>query len=463
MKRMRNSLIISGLAVLSSADLALAHATEGGIVLLLPTGHYILGGLISVILTVVLVSLMPDTWGRKRFQPYRIFPTRTRRSCWGISLGSLAVLAFLITAGGLGAHDPMRNPLSLGAWTLFWVLLVVIQGFIGDLWRVLNPWIGLYTLLRKLGWRRFFTYPSSFGYGGALISFGAFAAVLLVHPAPSEPDILAPLVALYWGVHMLGMIIFGPRWLRRVEGLSVLLRAYALMAVPGRYRGAWSIGLPGWRILQQAIPPASLAIFVVAILALGSFDGLNETFWWMGLVGVNPLEYPGRSAMVGANALGMIGALLLVPVFAVMVWFGAVLARQPRQFSQAFCTQALALMPIALAYHFSHYLPSFLVEIQYAIKTVSDPLGRGSDLLGLGQFYVTTGFLNTHATVQAIWLTQAGAVVLGHAVAIVISHVQAVRVFGGQAAAVRAQWPLALFMICYTLFGLWLLASPRAV
>ena len=130
---------------------------------------------------------------------------------------------------------------------------------------------------------------------------------------------------------------------------------------------------------------------------------------------------------------------------------------------QALCLFAPTILPIALGYHLAHYLTSAMVDGQYVLMALTDPLGRGADLLGLGPFFVTTGFFNTPGTVKAIWLTQAGAVVIGHVIAILLAHALAVR--GQQATwrAVLGQAPLALFMIGYTVFGLWLLASPRGM
>ena len=41
---------------------ASAHASEGGFVLLLPTGAYITAGSISVAATVLLLAFLPDRW-----------------------------------------------------------------------------------------------------------------------------------------------------------------------------------------------------------------------------------------------------------------------------------------------------------------------------------------------------------------------------------------------------------------
>lgn len=84
-------------------------------------------------------------------------------------------------------------------------------------------------------------------------------------------------------------------------------------------RGVWRVPVPG------------LAVLMVMILATGSFGGLNETFWWLGVPGLNPLEFPGRSAVVGANLSGLLLANAgLVAVFALAVWSGLWLLASPR-------------------------------------------------------------------------------------------------------------------------------------
>jgi hypothetical protein len=114
-----------------------------------------------------------------------------------------------------------------------------------------------------------------------------------------------------------------------------------------------------------------------------------------------------------------------------------------------------------LAYHFAHYLPSLLVDGQSIPIVLTDPWGVGADLLGLGPRHVTLGLFNRLETVRLIWLAQAGAVVAGHVTALLLSHVIAMRLFPDPRRAAISQAPVIGFMVCYTLFGLWLLASPH--
>ena len=102
-----------------------------------------------------------------------------------------------------------------------------------------------------------------------------------------------------------------------------------------------------------------------------------------------------------------------------------------------------------------------MVNGQHALAAISDPFAVGADLLGLQPFYVTTGFFNQLDSVRLIWLTQAGAVVIGHVWSVLLAHRIALDLFPDHRRAALATLPLSLFMIGYTMLGLWLLATPK--
>ena len=442
-----------------------AHASEQGFVLLLPTEFYITSGVASVVLTVLLLLVLPERFLAALFRPLSLPWRRARHAPLVTSCVAFLLLGFLVWVGQNGPRDPLANPLVLTVWTLWWIGFVTVQGLLGDLWRWVNPWSGPVALTRSLlGVRPFLRLPVWLGHSPAIASFLGFAAILMADPAPTDPARLAGYVGVYWLLTYLALLVFGPRWAYRGEGFSVLMRLYArvgLFATGGRRLRA---GLLGWQTLRGPVPPFGVAVFCILMLGSGSFDGLNETFWWLAQLGVNPLEFPGRSAVVWHNLAGLLVAnAALIGVFAISVWLGLKLAQVDMGLPLAFRVFAQSILPIALGYHIAHYYTSFLVDGQYALAAASDPMATGQDLLGLGTFYVTTGFFNTQASVRAIFLVQAGAVVFGHVLAILLAHAVAVRHFGTNRRAALSQAPLALFMILYTLFGLWLLASPRDV
>ena len=445
--------------------LALGHASEQGFVLLLPTDIYIAAGGVCVALTVLLIAALPDRISRGLFHPLPLMHLpRTGLHHLG-SLASAVFLGWLIWIGLTGTRDPLVNLLPLGIWTLWWVILVSLQGLLGNHWRWTNPWSGVGHLLARLtGTRAPFRYPRWLGYGPAILGLLGFAGFLLADPAPADPTRLALFVGGYWYAMLLGLVLFGPRWLLRGEALTVLMRAYMQMALPGRRRGRLMIGLPGWRALATRRVPLGLAMFILLLLGIGSFDGLNETFWWLGVLDINPLEFPGRSAVVTENLYGLVLAnSALIAIFAACLWLGGRFARTEHGVVSMIRVYAPSVLPIALAYHIAHYLPSLLVEVQYLLKALSDPHQNGADYLGYAEHYVTTGFFNTPGTVRVIWLVQAGVVVGGHVLAILMAHASALRLHGNHKQALLGHIPLAGFMVLYTCFGLWLLASPRGL
>ena len=141
---------------------------------------------------------------------------------------------------------------------------------------------------------------------------------------------------------------------------------------------------------------------------------------------------------------------------------GLAISSTPATFAEIICRLSLSIIPISLAYHFAHYLVALLVNGQYALAAATDPLATGADFLGLGQFYVTTSFLNTRDSVETIWRAQSGAIIVGHIIAVCVAHRISLDLWETERRTTFAQIPLATLMLAYTFFGLWLLASPTA-
>lgn len=448
------------------ATRAEAHASEQGFVLLLPTDAYIAAGVTCVALTVLMLTILPANASRSVFRPVPLW----RRSSHGLLrrlsnwLSFLLFLA-LIWVGLSGPRDPLTNPLPLAIWTIWWIGLVSVQGLFGNLWRWIDPWRAPVALTRNLiGSGALLRLPASMGHCCAILTYLGFVIFLLADPAPSDPARLAAFAILYWLLTYLALLAFGPRWHWRGEGISMLMRCFAAVAMFGQSLGKRCIGVTGWQAVRRRAPPVGAAVFMLLMLGCGSFDGLNETFWWLGLLGINPLEFPGRSAVTTQNVLGLIIAnMTLIAAYGLAIRLGLRLAGSKLCWQRAFCVFAPTILPIALGYHIGHYLTSFLVNGQYALAALNDPLARGDSFLGLDTFYVTTGFFNSRDSVRVIWLCQAGAVVIGHILAILMAHVIALQQFETTRRATLSQLPLALFMVAYTLFGLWLLAAPRGL
>jgi len=430
-------------------------------VLLLPTGHYIAGGVLAVAASFAVLWLVPagalGRLSRLRLVLASRLPDLRAITSWI----SFAALALLVAAGWLGSRDPLSNPLPLVVWTLFWIGLTLLTGLVGNLFDWLDPWRGPAQLLG----REKDAAPAwldRLGYAPAIAQFAAFAWFELVYPAPDDPARLAWAVSIYYLVNLAGVLALGhAAWTQRCEPFSVFFRIVSKLAVLERRDGRLALCLPGGKLVDAERLPVSGVLFLLLALGSVSFDGLMRTFAWLGAIGVNPLEFPGRSAVMVENTAGLVVVpALLAAAFFAAVWAGERLSGQPVSLARAGGTLVWSIAPITLAYHVAHYLIALLVNGQYALVAISDPFSRGWNLLGTADNYISAGLVMGPGAAWVLWNLQAGAIVAGHVLAVVLAHMLAERLHADRAAAVKSQVPLTLIMIAYTVFGLWLLSTP---
>ena len=461
---LRTKIVLAALAA-ALPSLALAHSADRGFVLLLPTGHYMIGGAIAVALSFVVLVFAPAGPLATAWEKALPMARAPRRGRTAVSFAGFALFWLLVAAGFFGSGDPLSNPLPLVFWTPFWVGLTMIQGLLGDAWRWINPWYGPYRLVSRLtGPAAPLALPRWMSCWPAVALLFGFAWFELVYPAPDDPARLAVVLAVYWLVSFAGMLLFGyEAWADRVEFLSVFFGIVARLSILDRDgdSGRIALRLPGGKLADAGWLPPAGTLFLLLALSTVSFDGLMRTFFWAGIAGYNPLEYPGRTAVMASSTLGLAAMFIaLSAAFLVAVWIGGRMSGDRVGLAEAAGQLVWSIVPIALAYHFSHYLAAFLVDGQYALAAISDPLSTGLNLFGTAGFHVYAGILAGPNAAWVIWNLQAVAIVGGHILAVLISHIIAYRIHSTPDRAAIGQIPLAVLMVLYTLFGLWLLASP---
>ena len=463
-------LALAAVAVVFAAPTpALAHASERGHVLLLPTGYYTAGGAWAVAASFLALALLPSGWldriARQRIRVAEI-PDWPRTAT---SLASFAILAILVAAGWLGSRDPLSNPLPLTVWTLVWVGLTLVQGLFGNLWHWLDPWYAPVRLATAAGIRPLLRLPNRLGFWPGVLSLFAFAWFELVYPAPDDPARLATVVSAYWLATFVAMLVFGHEdWSKRGEFLSIFFGFASRFGVfssslSARRNNEVSLCWPGAKLAAAEALPLGGVLFLLLALSSVSFDGLSKTFFWLGLNGVNPLELPGRTALIGVHSFGLVAMFcLLSGVYLLAVWLGERLAGSESDFRGAAGLLIWSIVPIALAYHFSHYLTALLVNGQYALVALSDPFGLGWNLFGTANLPVEAGILMGSGGAWLLWNLQAAAIVAGHVLAVLVAHGLAHRLHPQPERAALSQLPLTALMVGYTVFGLWLLSTPTA-
>ena len=444
---------------------AFGHAGERAFILLLPTGAYIAGGAAAVALSFAVMACMPSRSFASLATCSAAIARLPRWHAGASSAAALAIAALLVVAGFTASRDPLDNPLPLVVWTLWWVGFTFLVAIAGNLWELFNPWRALHRLVSRGRTVPRFAYPAALGQWPAVLLLLLFAWFELVYPAPHDPERLAYAILGYAVITILGMLAYGEeRWLECGEAFSVFFRMVSWLS-PFQLSAMreLELGLPCRALLGVGRMHLSGAAFIVVALASVSFDGLSRTFWWIGLVGENPLEHPGRGALMSVNTLGLLAtAVALGCAFVAAVRLGSVLASDGRNAGPVYGDYIVAIVPIAFGYHFAHYLPTFLVDAQYAARALADPFSLDWNLFGGRGIEVTTSFLSHHASVHAIWNVQVAGIVLAHVAAVFIAHVLALRRHARVGAALVSQLPMTALMVGYTIFGLWLLATPVA-
>lgn len=446
---------------------ALACALPPSIIMTLPTGYYMVGAAVAVAVTGLLATtprLLPV------LTPHSLLTRRIFLPVAVTSYVAWIVLLALVLIGFVGARDPMHNLLTLTIWTVVWVALPMGCMIFGNLWRAVNPWTAPIRLTRQMLGRTGGIGLGRLGYIPAVVGLFGFFWFYIVSMSPDDPQTLAIATASYWtAIYVLG-VAEGEEWLEQGEFLTVYLGFVSKIApiwleIDGS-RATLRTGWPGTQVLAMPpLTPTGIGFVTLALAGL-TFDGLRETFWYMAIIGENPLEFTGRSAVIGVNSAGLVvtwavtavtilGALRLGPMLQTRPVFALAGGGVPVAPRADLMPVMLSFLAISAGYHAAHYLTTLLTAGQYMVAAVNDPLFRGDDFLGLPAFYVSMGFLTDRWAMTLIWNAQFGLILGAHILAVVL----ALRLTPKGVSA-RVHFPLTALMVGYTVLGLWLLASP---
>ena len=434
---------------------ALACALPPSVILTLPTGHYITGAALVVALTAIMGA------AAERLPEMRAVPVWERRVLLPVAVSSyLSFLCFLglLFLGFFGARDPMHNLLTLVFWTGVWIAVPLASMLCGNVWRAINPWTGPVIIMRQILNRTDHVGLSRWGHWPAVVGFAGFIWFMMISLSPDDPFVLAQVAGLYWLVIFALAVAEGEDWLQKGEFLTVLMGYLARVApfwleIRGN-RAQLMRGWPGAQVLEMPPLDTGQVAFVTLALAGLTFDGLADTFWWQGLIGENPLEPTGRSAVMGVNTLGLMAVWgLTVATILGVIWLGRAIGGR----GFALGPVMLSFLAIAAGYHAAHYLIMLLTTGQYTLAALNDPFFRGDAWLGLPPFYVSFGFLTDTRIMPLLYALQFGAILLAHLLAVYLS----LRLVGPGMRAI-AHLPMTALMVGYTILGLWLLSTARS-
>jgi hypothetical protein len=457
----------SATVALAAPATVAAHQLTGRFTSPLPLGAYLIGAALAVAASFAIVvmgsgaavpagtSAAPA--GPREARVIRV-PAILRRGL--ASVGLLAWVWIVVRSVVLDGASP-GDVASLFLWTYGWVGLALVSAFVGPVWAWLDPFSTLHRFgvwaLRRVGLAGApaAPYPEWLGRWPAVLGLAVFIWLELAVPATAGGRSLGIVLLAYTVVTVVGMAQFGrDAWRRNAEVFSVWfglvgrLAPLAPLHEDVRERDAGEPALLRVRSFGAGLlePGTDLASLVLVALSVGGilFDGLSQTQIFFDLFGIPTI--PEQTLLLGAW-LGLVAGLALG--VSRVVGIRALVA---------------GLIPISIGYLIAHYLTFIVFDGQRIVLALTDPLGQGWDLLGVGEFEPVTGWLPG----AVAWSIQLVAVVGGHVIGAWAGHRAAVLEATGpyvtlSAAGIRSvqlrQFPLALLMVGLTALTLWSLGQ----
>jgi len=373
----------------------------------------------------------------------------------------VALFAAVWLAAAIGSKNAFQNLGPTFVYVVFWLGVPLLSVLFGNVWRVLNPWRTLAELVvrpRRRSEPR--PYPDWLGLYPAAALLFAFTALELAFYDPSRPLALAVAIAVYSVVTWAGAARYGSeQWFRYGDGFSVYFDLLARLA-PFAVRDGRIVRRAPLSGLTTVVPRPGLLAFIAVMLGSVAFDGFSRTSWWQTrLYNVQSPFLPDSIGIADLltlllNLSGLIGVVLLVGiVFTAALAIARRLGHADRSFADGIVA---SLVPVALAYLVAHYFSLFIYQGQFAIPLLSDPLGRGWDVIGTADFHPNLTLLKP----STIWYVQAAALVTGHVCGLAVAHDRAIALLRSSGEALRSQYAILVLMVIYTVGGLWILSRP---
>ena len=414
----------------------IAHVFLAPYTLQVPFWMYLYGCAATLVLSSALLAYLA-TSSVSTHHHYRraIFAAGSPRKLWrrtvfGLRAAAVAALVMTIAAGVAGPTDPALNIGMTLFWVYFLLAFVYLTAVIGDLYHWINPWSTLSELLRRFGVdvdRARVRYPLSASYWPAVAGYVALVWIELF--ALPRPFTLAAVLVAYTAVMLAGILTFGRAvWLRHADMFEVLFRVIGSLA-PIEYMGG-SNETPGvllrWPLsgaLAARADHPSLVAFVLFMLSSTTYDAIHETYLWISLYWQRllPLLQPlWGSDVIAAQAalttgyrwyqwIGLVASpAFYFAVYLMVLWLALVLTRVPIAMEALAGTFIFSLVPIAVAYHATHYVPSMLQQLPALLPQLADPFGRGWRLL---PFRLAP---TPPLPMAVVWHTQVAVLLTGH-------------------------------------------------
>ena len=341
------------------------------------------------------------------------------------------IILFLLVAPGIFGNESSKTSIApLILWVFLWIGVPVLGLLFGDIYSKFNP-LNLFSLKSDK--------PESVYF--ACILFIGLTWFELVWKKPGNPlNIAIVLITLFVCVNLLRYFL--KKSLIEVDPLLLLHYLYSKLKLFN--------SKPYFRSLLDNIGNLAklrgIEYFVLLMIGTVTYDGLRETTFWYNQFGSRTDDMGFSTMMFLIMNLGTILFYRFACFFAIKVG-GSDL--KLNHVSNLF---GHTMLPIAFAYHVTHYLTLLLFESQTFFYRFNDPIGIGMNILN-----VQEPTINYFVEPLVIWGIQVAVTLLGHMLSVVLAHDLAVKLFGHQQSD-KTQYIFLFITVALTLQALFVLS-----
>ena len=341
------------------------------------------------------------------------------------------IILFLLVAPGIFGDESSKTSVApLILWVFLWIGVPVLGLLFGDIYSKFNP-LNLFSLKSDK--------PESVYF--ACILFIGLTWFELVWRRPGNPlNIAVVLITLFVCVNLLRYFL--KKSLIEVDPLLLLHYLYSKLKLFN--------SRPYFRSLLDNVGNLAklkgIEYFVLLMIGTVTYDGLRETTFWYNQFGSRTDDMGFSTMMFLIMNLGTILFYRFACFFAIKVG-GSDL--ELNHVSNLF---GHTMLPIAFAYHVTHYLTLLLFESQTFFYRFNDPIGIGMNILN-----VEEPTINYFIEPLVIWGIQVAVTLLGHMLSVVLAHDLAVKLFGHQQSD-KTQYIFLFITVALTLQALFVLS-----
>ena len=318
----------------------------------------------------------------------------TKQSFSGKLFGFL-ILA-LLTIPGLVSNEAAKvsiTPLIL--WVFLWIGVPVLGLLFGDLYAKFNP---LSILVNREGKSKN-VYIASF-------LFICLTWFELVWSKPGNPRHIG-IVFLILFLTVSAIQKFYKKTIIEVDPLLVLHHLYSKMRVTNK--------APVFKTLLNNLANLSqlkgMEYFILLMIGTVTYDGLRETTFWFNIFGTRTYE-------TAFSTLAFLSMNLIVIIFYRFACYFAIrVSGEDLNLNEISLKFGHTMLPIAFAYHVTHYLGLLLFESQTFLYRLNDPLGFGWNLFNAQEAAVEY-FLEP----VVLWTIMVIVTLAGHMLSVVLAH-----------------------------------------